>query len=205
MIFSSIRQEFQCWVASGARSISPPSRSFLFSILLVSTLVHGSALDKRVCGELFNREALRRVKAACIDTSYLGEAEALDIRNFVAKESQPGHLLRRMPWDLSDDCAAPDAVIRVYFTQAEVIANRTEVSSPCNVSLFLCSGSRSVLQGIQIVLLIYDRASVRILYRTQAQYNGAKRKTMLRGSFSRLVKDLKGVQSLSALPRAPCR
>ena len=43
----------------------------------------------------------------------------------------------------------------------------------------------------QVVLLVYDRASVRLLYRTEAQGQTTNRRTLLKGPFSRLVKDIR--------------
>ena len=43
---------------------------------------------------------------------------------------------------------------------------------------------------IQVVLLIYDRASVRLLYRTEDNDLETKRMILLKGPFSRLVKDV---------------
>ena len=198
MIFGPIRQEFQCPLVGWTPSIGLPSRCFLFCFLLLISFVHGSAQEKKACGELFDREAVRRVRTACVDTSYLGEGEALEIKKFVARESKPGHLLRRMPWELTDQCAAADAVIRVYFAQSESIVQRTDLGGGVTSASFF-------EQVMQVVLLIYDRASVRILYRTEGRDKGTNRTGLLKGPFSRLVKDLKGAQSLTALPAPPGR
>jgi hypothetical protein len=48
-------------------------------------------------------------------------------------------------------------------------------------------------QVTQVVLLIYDRASVRVLYRTEGQGAGKNRGALLKGPFSRLVKDMKAL------------
>jgi hypothetical protein len=161
----------------------------------VISFVHGSAQEKKACGELFDREAVRWVRTACVDTSYLAEGEALEIKQFVAKESRPGHLLRRMPWELTDQCAAADAVIRAYFAQTVLLNLSPDVGSCSDLDLYrrlTCSSFSE--QGIQVVLLVYDRASVRRLYRTEGRYKGTNRTALLKGLFSKLVKDLRSVQ-----------
>ena len=135
---------------------------------------------------LFDHEALRRVRTFCVDTSYLEAGVASDIKTFVARENQPGRLLRRLNWQLADPCAAADAVIRVYFASSERLttgtgAARWEAASP------------SYEPVTQVVLLVYDRASVRLLYRTEVKEPATNRVALLKGPFSRLVKDIKAL------------
>jgi hypothetical protein len=203
VIFGPIRQEFQCRLVGWTPSIALPSRCFLLCFLLLISFVHGSAQEKKAWGELFDREAVRRVKTVCVDTSYLEEREALEVKNFVAKESQPGHLLRRMPWELTDQCAGADAVIRMYFSKTDV---RKTTAMPCSDIDVTGCGKTAVTfeQAVLTVLLIYDRASVRVLYRTEGRGERTKR-LALKGSFTELAKDLKRAQLLTAPPAAPKR
>ncbi len=194
MIFGPIRQEFQCRLVGWTPSSAFPSRCFLLVFLLLISFVHGSAQEKKAWGEQFDREALSRVRSVCVDTSYLEGREAVEVKKFVTIESRPGHLLRQMPWELTDQCAAADAVIRVYFAQTERITQRTE-STPIG-GWTIANVSEQV---IQVVLLVYDRASIRILYRTKGP-DWATNLKALKGVFSKLVRDLNGAQSLNAPP-----
>jgi len=201
VIFPAIRQGFQCRLARWTPSSARPSRWLLFCFLFLIPFVLGSAQEeKKGFGEVFDREALRRVRTACVDTSYLEEADALDIKDFVAREYQPGQLLSQIPWNLTDQCAAADAVIRVYFTQSELLT-REEGN-------LLRGGVPTVTfseQVIQAVLFIYDPASVRVLFRTEGQDKGTKRAALLKDPFSRLVKDLKRAKLLTVPPAPPGR
>jgi len=192
VIFPAIRQGFQCRLTRSTSSAARPSRCLLFCFFLLIPFVLGSAQEKKGCGEVFDREALRRVRTACVDTSYLEGADALAIKDFVARENQPRQLLSQIPWKLTDQCAAADAVIRVYFAQSELL-NREE-------GHLLRGGLPTITyseQVIQAVLLIYDRASVRVLYRTEGHNKGTNRAALLKGPFLRLVKDLKGANRLT--------
>jgi len=168
-----------------------PSCCVLFCLLLPYSIVPGSARENKACSNLFHLEALRWVRTVCVDTSYLREGETSDVKTFVARENQPGHLLRRLNWEFTDQCAAANAVIRVYFAQTEVNIHRTDVGPRPDVGQGGVASSSVSEEEIQVVLLIYDRASVRILYRTETQYKGPNRRTMLKDPFSRLVKDLR--------------
>jgi hypothetical protein len=200
VIFAPIRQELHCRLVGRTSSSAFRSRCFLFCFLLLISFVHGSAQEKKVWGEQFDPEALRRVKTLCVDTSYLEKGEALEIKKFVAKESRPGHLLRQMPWELTDQCTAADAVIRMYFAHRERVIRKTGVDMCEGMIIYNSDYSEQVMQ---VVLLIYDRASVRILYRTKGREG--KSRTALKGPFSKLVKDLKGVQSFTVPPAPPGR
>jgi hypothetical protein len=203
VIFGPIRQEFQCRLVGWTPSIGLPSRCFLFCFLLLISFVHASAQEKKAWGEVFDREALGWVKTVCVDTSDLEGEEGGEVKEFVAKESQPGHLLRRMPWELTDQCAGADAVIRMYFSQATI---KHTTAMPCSDQFLTGCGKTAVSfeQGVLTVLLIYDRASVRVLYRTEGRGERTKR-LALKGSFTELAKDLKRAQLSTAPPGAPKR
>ena len=195
MTFVPIRPEFRCRRFGRFSSTALP----FLSLLLLISFVRGSAQVNKVCGKPFAREVLPRVRTYCVDTSYLQDAEASDVKTLVERENRPGQLLRRLIWELTDQCAAADAVIRVYFAETGHVVHIQRADAP--LTELNRAGQGTVYeQQIQAVLLIYDRASVRILYRTEGRYLGQKRKTMLKGLFSSLVKDLKGAQSLTVPP-----
>ncbi len=193
----AIRPRSQRGPPRGPRSGVRLYRRLLFPILFLLPFVSGSAQDKKGCGEVFDREALRRVRTACVDTSYLEKADALAVTEFVAKENQPRQLLSQVPWKLSDQCPAADAVIRVYFTEAELLTR--ESGNPLHGGASTVTFSE---QLVQTVLLIYDRASVRVLYRyrSEGREKGNKRAVLLKDPFFRLVKDLKSANLLTEPP-----
>jgi VWFA-related protein len=137
---------------------------------------------------LFDHEALRRVRTFCVDTSYLEAGAASEVKTFVARENQPGRLLSRLNWQLADECAAADAVIRIYFAHSERYTTVTNKDHSGGVT-----SSDSIETVTQVVLLVYDRASVRLLYRTQVKEPSTNRVALLKGPFSRLVKDIKAL------------
>jgi hypothetical protein len=55
------------------------------------------------------------------------------------------------------------------------------------------TSSDSVETVTQVVLLVYDRASVRLLYRTEVKDRAANRVALLKSPFSKLVKDVKAI------------
>ena len=123
-----------------------------------------------------------------MDTSYLQAEVASDIKTFVAKENQPRRLLKHLNWQLVDQCAAADAVIRIYFAHSEsylTVANKDQRGGT--------TSSDSVETVTQVVLLVYDRASVRLLYRTEVKDRAANRVALLKSPFSKLVKDVKAI------------
>lgn len=152
--------------------------------LLPRERISGGELKR--CSDLFNPEALRHLRSVCIDTSILEPAAASEVTSYVEKESQPGHLLTRLPWRLNQSCAPDDAVIRVYFAQGEhrstTYMTGSHLSGPTSLD--------SYEPETRVVLLIYGRASVRLLYRTEFGSPGAKRAALLKVPFSRLVKDM---------------
>jgi len=135
---------------------------------------------------LFDHEALRQVRTFCVDTSYLEAGVASDVKTFVAKENQPGRLLKRLRWQLTDQCAAADAVIRVYFASSERLTTGTGVAR-------WEAASASYEPATQVVLLVYDRSSIRLLYRTEVKEPSTNHVALLKGPFSRLVKDVKAL------------
>jgi hypothetical protein len=112
-------------------------------------------------------------------------SQAAGVKEFLAQESAPKKLLSRVPWKLVDDCAKADAVARIYF-------------APVNVhELMAGRGGTGTAVGawhaMQPVLLLYDKASIRLFYRAEGQVFRGDEVDMLRSPFSTLVGDLKKI------------
>jgi hypothetical protein len=167
------------------------SRIVLFCFLLFGPFARGLAIEHKTCGELFDPAALRRVKTFCVDTSNLEPGVASDVAAFVARESRPHNLLKRIPWTFTEQCADADAIIRVYFAQAEL---HTRIEQTSHNAVGGVPYSNLVEPETEVVLLIYDRASVRVLYRTDAHTQRANPVPLLKGPLSRLMKEVNELQ-----------
>ena len=163
-------------------------RGILLCLLLLIPFVRGSALGDKACRAPFDTQALRRVKIVCVDTSYLEPDVASDVKAFVAKERRPGQILGRLSWEFADQCGTADAVIRVYFTSGTPRETRSSDFGGQGVSR-----SAYYEHVNQVVLLIYDRASVSVLYRTEDRGEERNRLVLMKGPFSRLAKVMKTV------------
>jgi len=192
--FMAVYRSSSRWPVGWPSNIGPLSCCTLVCCLLLAPFLRGSSLQNGACGELFNPQALRHLKTLCVDTSYLEAGVALDVKTFVAKENQPGQLLTRLSWKITEDCAGADALIRVYFAPSE---RHVALANDALPGQRAPSGQMAPLeeneQVTQVVLLIYDRASVRVLYRTEGHGAGKNRGALLKGPFSRLVKDMKAL------------
>lgn len=183
----AVRRDSSCRPDGRGFGVALTLGPILLWFLLLDPFICGSALDNRTCRDLTDLEILRRVRTVCVDTSYLETKIASDVKTFVAKENQPGQLLKQVNWELTDQCAAADAVIRVYFAPSERHVTRTDD--------YLRGGqtTEEFFEPVtQVVLLVYDRASVRLLYRAEDQGQAISRAALLKGPFSRLAKDMKG-------------
>jgi hypothetical protein len=136
-------------------------------------------------GEVFDPDALKHTKSFCLDLNHIDDSEAAGVKEFLAKENQPKKLLGRLPWQLVDDCTKADAVARIYFARADV---SEDMSGPGVVSTAV-----RIRHGLQSVLLLYDKASIRLFYRAQGQVLARNEEDALRVPFSTLVKDLKKI------------
>jgi hypothetical protein len=186
--FMALRRSSTRWPVGGPSCMGLLSCCTLLYCPLLIPFLLGSSLQNGACGELINPQALRHLKTVCVDTSYLQAGVAFDVKAFVARENQPGQLLSRLSWKITEDCAGADALIRVYFAPSERHVT-------LGITNDVLAGERAPLeedeQVTQVVLLIYDRASVRVLYRTEGQGQGKNRGALLKGLFSRLVKDMR--------------
>jgi hypothetical protein len=143
--------------------------------------------------EVFDPNALAHIKSFCVDLRNLEGWQAEGVGEFVAKNTQPKKLLGHLPWQLIGDCTKADAVARIYFAPANIedVAREYSLSSPPTFQ-----------QGYQPVLLLYDKASIRLFYLAacpqayshpegQVPYGNAV--DGLGSLFSMLVKDVKRV------------
>jgi len=134
-------------------------------------------------GQVLDRDALAQVRTFCVDTSRLERSDEESVKEFLARQGQPKKLLARLPWKLIGDCTAADAVARVYFAPANLDMQEEGLLSSQ-------SNSRQVFQP---VLVIYDKASIRLFYRAEGQVLRGKREDLLASPFSMLLKDVKAV------------
>jgi hypothetical protein len=159
----------------------------LLCLLLCVSVARGSAIKHKTCGELFDPAALRRVRTFCLDASNLEPGLASEVAAFVARESRPHNLLKHIPWMFTDQCADADAIVRVYFAQAE---QHTRIEQTSHNALGGVSYSNLVEPATEVVLLIYDRASLRVLYRTDGPTQKSDPVPLLKGLLSRLQKEI---------------
>jgi hypothetical protein len=136
-------------------------------------------------GEVFDPEALKHTTSFCVDLNHMDSSEAAGVKEFLAKENQPKKLVGRLPWQLVADCTKADAVARIYFAPADV---SQEMSG-----LGVIGTAVSVRHGFESVLLLHDKASIRLFYRAEDQALGRDEPRLLQGAFSMLVKDLKKI------------
>lgn len=164
---------------------------FLVCCFLLSPPHHTYGVEAERCGDWFNAEALRGIRSVCVDTSYLEPAVAADVKTFVDQESQPRHLLTHLSWRIAKNCTAADAIIRVYFTQTEQVSTAEGLKNGFPLQT---SPVNTWESGTEVVLLVYDRPSVRLLYRTEAVGLQAHRVTLLRNPFRKLVRDVRTLE-----------
>ncbi len=120
-----------------------------------------------------------------MDLNHMESSQAAEVKEFLAKESGPKKLLGHLPWQLVDDCAKADAVARIHFSRIHVLE---EMPGPVAAGTAV-----SVRRGSQSVLLLYDKASIRLFYRAESQVLDGTTKDALRSPFAMLVKDMKKV------------
>jgi hypothetical protein len=176
VIFDAGRRRSEYALVAAIPSFGLLPRCVLLCFLLFVPLVQGATVKHRACIEQFRPAALARVKTFCLDTSNLEPGFASEVAAFVAKRGHSHGVLKQLPWTFTDRCAAADAVIRVYFTASE--QSYPEFAEGAGVA----------------VLLVYDRAYLTVLYRTEVPSHRNKT-VVLRSLFSRLVKQAKATLS----------
>jgi hypothetical protein len=152
VIFDAGRRRSVYALVAAIPSFALPPRCVLLCFLLFVPFVQGATVKHRGCLEQFRPAALARVKTFCLDTSNLEPGFASEVAAFAAKRGHSHGVLKQMPWTFTDRCAAADAVIRIYFTGSEQL-----------------SYSGFAEAAGEAVLLVYDRASLTVLYRTEVR------------------------------------
>ena len=135
-------------------------------------------------GEIFDGEALRHIATFCIDTSHLSGSEAADVKESLARQGQSKKVSKRLSWKLINDCSQADAVARVYYLGAAV----RQVVSPGPT----LDGPRpTVRQEADPVLVIYDKAALRLYYRAEGRPIHRDARDPLAEPLAMLAKDLR--------------
>jgi len=80
------------------------------------------AKQKKPAGEMSDRAAFLKVQSYCIDLNSLEDYEKDEVHEFVAKESEPGKLLSRIPWKLEKSCSEGDSdvLVKLEFPRSRV-------------------------------------------------------------------------------------
>jgi len=134
-------------------------------------------------GEIFDDAALRRIRSFCLDSSHLSDSEAAGVRQSLTRQGQSRKLSERLSWKLIDDCSQADAVARVYYLGAAV---RQVVEAGG-----LRSSSPKVRQEVDPVLVIYDKAALRLYYRAEGSPIHREARYPLADPLAMLAKDLR--------------
>lgn len=109
-----------------------------------------------------------------MDLTNLESWQEAGVKDFLAEESEPGKVLDRLPWRRIDDCAKADAVARIYFGPT----------------------------GALPVLLLYDKASIRLFYRAEGDVFRGDPVKALAGPFAKLARDLKKINGQAGRGRS---
>jgi len=135
--------------------------------------------------EIIDRGALAETKTFCVDQRNLEDWQAADVKEFLTEASEPGEVLNRLPWQLVGDCRKADAVARIYFVPAGLREEWAAASPAGSPATFRKSS--------QPVLLLYDKASIRLFYRAEGEVFRGSPVKGLAGPFATLAKDLKKI------------
>ena len=160
-----------------------PWRAVLLLGVCLVRLAPCTARERKLQGQVFDREGLRQVRNFCVDTAHLESLDLDAVKTFLEKESRPHKLFARLPWKLAGDCAKADVVARIYFKQF----NRARVGGNYGGS----ASSVSYEPVFQPVLLIYGPTFIQLIYRTEGPSIGKNREPLLAPTFANLLADLK--------------
>lgn len=116
--------------------------------------------------EIFDPGALAHIRTFCVDLGNMESWQTAGVKGFLAEASEPGKVLDRLPWQRVEDCTKADAVARIYFGATGAIP----------------------------VLLLYDKASIRLFYRAEGQVFRGNPQKALATPFAMLAKDLKKIK-----------
>lgn len=134
-------------------------------------------------GEIFDGAALRRITSFCLDSSHLSDSEAARVQESLTRKGQSRKLSERLSWKLIDDCSQADAVVRVYYLGA-AIRQVVEAAG-------LGSSPPKVRQEVDPVLMIHDKAALRLYYRAEGSPIHRDARYPLADPLAMLAKDLR--------------
>jgi hypothetical protein len=134
--------------------------------------------------EAFDLDALRQARTFCVDLGHLDAREAVAVKTFIADSGGADRVIMQLPWQLANDCTRADVVARIYFRTATVTERRTDLQTGLKQS-------SEPEEWPQPVLVIYDKASIRLLYRAEGLARHRDFTKELAYCFSVLLKDLK--------------
>jgi len=122
------------------------------------------AKQKKPAGKISDKAAFLNVQSYCIDLSGLEDYEKDEVHDFVAKESEPGNLLSKIPWKLEKECGegASDAVVQLEFPRSRV--NRLGSGQPPPVAI----GGQEPLYHTVAVLRVVSRQNSDTIYTCRA-------------------------------------
>ena len=114
---------------------------------------------RKPSGTVPNPKALAAVESYCIDENQLSDWDRYIFDNFLKLESQPKHLLTKLPWKFVTSCrdGDPDAVATVEFEPLNAVQ---VLKSP--VGTQMSAGPDRMLRA---VLIVGDSSNDRLLYR----------------------------------------
>jgi hypothetical protein len=192
VIFDIGRRGIFHTLVAGRSSRALSSGWILCCLILCVSSARGSAIANRACAELFDPAALGQVRTFCVDTSNLEPGLASYISALVAKKEHSRNPLKHLPWKFTDQCAAADAVIRMYLAPAERHVRIEQTSTMMDAGV---SYSNFDEPTTEVVLLVYERASLDVLYRTEIETQLTKPQALLKVPLSRLVKEANALRS----------
>jgi len=135
--------------------------------------------------EVFDSVALAHTRTFCVDMRNLESWQAAGVKEFLATASQPKEVLHRLPWQPIDDCGKADAVARIYFVLVDVREETSGAKLPATPVSFG--------QASRPVLLLYDKASIRLFYRAEGEVFKGNAVKVLASPFALLVRDLEKI------------
>jgi hypothetical protein len=163
---------------------------FCVLLVLFTPPALGATAKCNLCAVPLDAAALGRVRTFCVDTSNLEPGLASAVTALVAERNHRHSALKRMPWTFTDQCAVADAVIRMYSTTNELHVREEQVAGPGPGELGgEVTYPKVVELATKVVLLVYDRPSLRVLYRTDVESPRKNPAVLLRRPFQRLVKE----------------
>lgn len=136
-----------------------PSARLILPVMTFALCLPLDSHARKSSGKVPDPKALAAVESYCIDKSQLSDWDRLILDNFLKLESQPKHLLTRLPWKFVESCREgnPDAVATVEFESLNVVQ---VLKSPAGTQM--SAGPDRMLRA---VLAVGDSSNDRLLYR----------------------------------------